>query len=71
MHMVQASAPSHPLHVTGGRNVKHISEQTGAAVWLCGRGSGLRDHGGEDSEPLHMLVKSHDKDGQWTCIGLS
>ena len=27
----------------GGRNVKHIHKETGAWVWLCGRGSGFKD----------------------------
>ncbi|CAJ1427877.1 unnamed protein product [Effrenium voratum] len=46
----------------GGKNVKHITKTTGAWVWLCGRGSGMKDKNGEESdEPLHMVVKSDDQ----------
>ena len=48
----------------GGRNVKHISSTTGANVWLRGRGSGSKgENAGEDSdEPLHIAIRSDDKD---------
>ena len=52
------------MQLEGGRNVKHISSTTGAAVWLRGRGSGSKgENAGEDAdEPLHIAIRSDDKD---------
>lgn len=42
----------------GGRNVKHIHKETGAWVWLCGRGSGFKEKDGQEAdEPLHIRVQ--------------
>ncbi|CAE7552218.1 KHDC4 [Symbiodinium pilosum] len=47
----------------GGRNMKHITATTGASVWLCGQGSGQKGLGGQEpDEPLHILLKSDDKE---------
>jgi len=47
----------------GGQNMKHIKNQTGASVWLCGRGSQQRYGKASDmDEPLHILVKSDDQE---------
>ena len=49
--------------LAGGRNMKHITATTGASVWLCGQGSGQKGLGGQEpDEPLHILLKSDDKD---------
>ncbi|CAK9109417.1 Branchpoint-bridging protein (Splicing factor 1) (Zinc finger protein bpb1) [Durusdinium trenchii] len=46
----------------GGRNVKHICQETGAWVWVGGKGSGLKEKDGHEAEePLHVLVKSDDQ----------
>lgn len=48
-----------------GKNVQHIHAQTGAWVWLAGKGSrrGKKGKGGdkESDEPLHVVVQSDDK----------
>ena len=43
--------------------MKHINATTGASVWLRGRGSGGKDHVGDESdEQLHLLLRSESKD---------
>lgn len=46
-----------------GRNVQHIHSQTGAWVWLAGKGSrrGKKGDAKESDEPLHVVVQSDDK----------
>jgi len=48
----------------GGKNVKHIKEQTGAWVFLNGAGTGRiePDTGEEDQDYMHLLVKAEDGD---------
>jgi hypothetical protein len=48
-----------------GRNVKHIREETGASIWLGGRGSGRLepDTKEESPKPQHIKVTADDRDG--------
>jgi len=60
--------PAFPLRMRilgkDGTNIKHIRQQTGALVWLNGAGSGRvePETGEESKEPLHMLIKSKDRE---------
>lgn len=47
-----------------GQNIKHIRSQTGAQVWLYGKGSGytVAETGMESDEPLHVIVSASDED---------
>jgi len=45
----------------GARNFKQIRDDTGAWLWLRGRGAGgVFEEGGADAEPLHILLEHDD-----------
>merc|ERR1711879_276222 len=45
----------------GGQNLKHIHEQTGAFIWVCGVGSDGTVKDAESEAPLHLVIKSDDE----------